>query len=155
MDSEMVQNILKKMKSERTEKLIKIWRENDRTKYSDEAFEAVNHLLEKREETIPPQLPMKKEELVESYGDKFFSFRTMISTTLIKIIYILGMIGFTIGGVIKIIQANQSESDFGKNIFIGFCIVVLGNIVWRIVCEIWILLFSIHDILSSIERKLK
>lgn len=147
MDSKTVQDIRKNMESKRTEELIQIWRENDRTQYSDAAFEAVRHLLEERGETIPPQLPMKKESMVEDEEGGFFSFRTMISTSLIKIIYVLGMTGFTIGGILKIIQ--------GKDIFLGLCIVVLGNLVWRIVCELWILLFSIHNILGSIERKME
>ncbi|MCK4416668.1 MAG: DUF4282 domain-containing protein, partial [Candidatus Latescibacteria bacterium] len=122
---------------------------NDRTQYSEKAFEVIRQILEERGETVPPQLPIKKEQEIEGEGGGFFSFRTMISTTLIKIIYALGMIGLTIGGIVMIVQGAE------KRQLIGVALIVFGNLLWRIVCEGWILLFSMHDILGSIERHLK
>ena len=86
----------------------------------------------------------------------FFSFRTMISTTLIKIIYVLGMIGLTIFGIVMIGQATQSGYGSVNNaLLIGIAVIVLGNMLWRLICEWWILLFSMYDILGSIEKELK
>ena len=81
----------------------------------------------------------------------FFSFRTMISTTLIKIIYVLGMIGLTICGIVIIKQANGSIIILLR----GIAVIVFSNLLWRLICEWWILLFSIYDILGSIEKELK
>ena len=40
-------------------------------------------------------------------------------------------------------------------VWVGLAILVIGNIVWRIFCEINIMVFSIHEILGSIEAELK
>jgi len=76
----------------------------------------------------------------------FFSFRFMISTQLIKLIYVLGILALIVLGWNYI---NKGYEEFQ---LIGWGIIILGNLVWRIVCEGWILLFSIHDILGSIEK---
>ena len=78
----------------------------------------------------------------------FFGFRQMVSTALIKFFYILGVIVLTIGGIVMLFQG-------GENALIGLGAIIFGNLVWRIICEGWILVFSIHDILGSIEQTLK
>ena len=50
------------MEAKSTDELIQIWRENDRTQYVDEAFEAIRQLLKERGETVPPQLPATTEK---------------------------------------------------------------------------------------------
>ena len=94
----------------------------------------------------------------------YFSFRNLVSNSLIKIIYVFGMIGITIAGMNtlqegvrgsgKIVMVGLAIIGSGKIIMVGLAIVVIGNLLWRIVCEGWILLFSMHEILSSIEKKL-
>jgi predicted nucleic acid-binding Zn-ribbon protein len=73
----------------------------------------------------------------------FFSFRTMVSKTLIQIIYILGMVTLIIGGLIIL---------FKKNFLIGLGVLFFGNLLWRIICETSILLFSIHDVLDLLQN---
>ena len=75
----------------------------------------------------------------------FFSFRKMVSTVIIKVIYLFGALGLTIGGIIT----PFIDDDL---ILAGIGALTLGNFLWRIICEAWILLFSIHDILGSIEK---
>jgi len=86
-------------------------------------------------------------------GNGFFSFRTMVSRTLIQIIYILGALGLSIYGIILIVKAINSNGSGGL-IATGLGFLLLGNLIWRIICEAWILLFNIHDVLVSIERKI-
>lgn len=83
----------------------------------------------------------------------FLSFRTMVSRTLIQIIYVLGALGLSVYGIIVIVKSLKGSGS-GDQILIGIGILSIGNLVWRIICESWILLFSIHDVLVSIERKL-
>lgn len=78
----------------------------------------------------------------------FFSFRKMISIVLIQIIYAFGMVAITIYGIKYFADAYKAEK------LIGLAIIVLGNLLWRILCEGWILLFRIHEVLCSIEKKL-
>jgi len=83
-------------------------------------------------------------------GGGFFSFRKMVSPILIKIIYSVGLIGITLYGFYAIFGNTTAQMKV-----IGLLSILLGNLFWRILCEGWILLFSIHDILGSIEKKLK
>lgn len=81
---------------------------------------------------------------------KFFRFQNMVSTSIIKFLYALGTIGITITGILLMLGIVLAEAQGGGNIFLGFTIVILGNLLWRILCEAWILLFSIHDLLGTI-----
>jgi len=81
----------------------------------------------------------------------FLSFENMISPLLIKTIYFLCMIGITVFSIIWILKGVSKENLDIKQILIGTGILVIGNIVWRIVCEAFILTFSIHDVLVSIK----
>jgi hypothetical protein len=90
----------------------------------------------------------------------FLSFRRMISPSLIKLLYVLGAIGITIAGVVTIIGAIEAHRSYWggtgvmwAGIFWGIGIIVLGNLLWRVFCEGLILLFGIHDLLDSIERR--
>jgi len=72
-----------------------------------------------------------------------------VSTSIIKIIYVLGLIGVTLGGLIMLFEGGIEA------ILAGLGMITLGNLLWRVSCEAWILLFSMHDTLGSIERHLK
>jgi hypothetical protein len=143
------------MESKNTEELLQIWRENDRAQYSEEAFEAVRLLIEERGEKVVPQRQTTHAQPVEGGIGDFFSFRTMISTALVKVLYVLDLIGITASGIVMIIRATQERQASGEQILVGVAVIVLGNLLWRLVCEGSIVLFSIHDILGSIEREMK
>ena len=174
MDPILVEHMRDYMSSKSTEELVKIWAENDRTRYVEETFEGIRQILEERGETIPPQLPMRKTQPIkkarvrERERGGFFSFRTMISPIVIKIIYVLGMLGITIGGIVMIemglhvagLSTEQlnifgMQISFPRQIVMGIALIVLGNIAWRLVCEGWILFFRMRDILGSIEGHLR
>ncbi|MBT9131461.1 MAG: hypothetical protein DDT42_01658 [candidate division WS2 bacterium] len=78
----------------------------------------------------------------------FFGFRTMVSTSVIKFIYIMGMIALTISGIVMLFQGDE------ERILIGVGTIIFGNLFWRVICEGGILLFSIHEILITVERNL-
>jgi len=155
MDTRMIQEIRRSMESKSTEELLQIWRENDRAQYSEEAFEAIRLLLEERGETVVPQRQTTHVQPVDGGIGDFFSFRTMISTALVKVIYALGLIGITASGIVMIVRATRERQAFGEQILVGIAVIVLGNLLWRLVCEGSIVIFSIHDILGSIEREMK
>lgn len=87
-------------------------------------------------------------------GPAFFSFRWMVSGTLMKVIYVIGMAGVTFWGLIMILEGTQSNWGGGGLILLGLAIIVFGNLWWRIACEFSVLLFSMHEILGSIEQSL-
>jgi len=174
MDDMLLEKMHDYMASKSTEELVKIFRENDRTKYPEEAFEAIRQVLEERGEKIPHQLPTRKIPPIKWVPERererggFFSFSTMISPVAIRIIYVLGMLGLTSGGIVMIVMGLDlmglgaeklnifgAQTPINKQILIGVALIVLGNLVWRFLCESWILLFRMCDILGSIERQLR
>ncbi len=151
VSSRIYENLNKKS----TEELRQIWIENDRTNYRSEAFSVIRRILQERGEDIPRQKTLKEEEIQAGGTGGFFSFRIMVSTILIKIIYFLGMVGISLDGLYIIIKASERRHVAVSQVILGLGILILGNLLWRIVCEVWILFFSIHDILKSIEKKIK
>ena len=118
----------------------------------------------------------------------FFAFRTMITGTLIKILYVVGMLLITFVGIYVIgqpfiggpdiislnVEGMQEAIRTGAQgmegqtaaatrdldgallrVAVGVAIVIIGNIAWRIHCELFIIIFSIHEILGSIEANQK
>lgn len=67
MNKKLVEQIRKNMDSKSTDELLKIWRENDKEKYSEAAFEAIKQLLLDRGQILPPQAEPRKEELQIAY----------------------------------------------------------------------------------------
>ena len=91
------------------------------------------------------------------FWEEFFSFRTMVSTSLIKLTYGIGLVGITLaGGGIIVGSCNGRSGDVSMYAFFaGVGVVVGGNLVWRIACEGMILAFSVHELLRSIEGTLR
>ena len=99
----------------------------------------------------------------------FFDFRSLVSTSIIKVTYLMGAIILTLLAIIQIVVSliilnghtvtdffqPFAEGDQGKRLFVGVLVLTLGNLFWRLLCEGWILIFSMHEILSSIENELK
>lgn len=94
----------------------------------------------------------------------FFSFRTFLSNDIIKTVYALGMALITIAGAALMAIGVVALSDdsiagmaaFGgavQSLAAGLTLLFLGNLFWRLMCEGWILLFSVHEMLAAIERK--
>jgi len=99
----------------------------------------------------------------------FFSFRNLVSITLIKILYAAGMVVITSSGLFQIAHTlylfleERSSARPGIAVLVippGFAIVmslfviIFGNLLWRVLCEAGIVLFSTHDMLASIEEAL-
>lgn len=86
-----------------------------------------------------------------------FLFKKLIAPTLIKIFYAIGLVALTIRGIVS--RAIGMKSQYGylntTLIWTGIGLITLGNLFWRLSCEAQILLFNIHDMLSSIEESIK
>ena len=88
----------------------------------------------------------------------YFSFERMVTTTFVKVLYFLGLIATTAGGValavwagIKLNEATIARDVGWRYVAAGVAMVILGNIVWRVFCELWVVLFGIHSELVSIR----
>ena len=73
----------------------------------------------------------------------------MVSTFIIKSTYTLGLIALIVGGFVCMLSGEE------ELVLIGLGAMTVGNLLWRVICEGCILLFSIHDILGSVEKNLK
>jgi hypothetical protein len=88
----------------------------------------------------------------------FFSFDKFIFPRLVKIIYWIGLVGIVLGTiVIAIAVISQAGNQEGGGLVagIGFIVAIvigfLALVVWRVVVELWLVMFSIHDVLTQIR----
>lgn len=146
--SDYSDDIRKKMAEKSPDELCKIWYEKDYDKFTQEEFDVVHDILVARGLMVEKSVDSQKKE------GGFFSFRKMITPSLIKIVYVLGMIAIIISGIVFLILKAEGGPTILALILPLFGVVVL-NIIWRIVCEGVILAFSAHEVLVSIEKKLK
>ncbi len=90
----------------------------------------------------------------------YFSFQKLITPRFVKFIYVVGLMAVTAGGIGLAIGAGLGlrsatlPTRMGVYyIALGVGVVIVGNLVWRVLCEIWIVLFNIHNMLGSIESE--
>lgn len=88
----------------------------------------------------------------------YFSFERLITTTFVKAIYFLGFIALTAAGVALAVWAGTQLNDATitrssgwRYVALGVGLLVLGNIIWRVFCELWVVLFNIHSELVSVR----
>jgi len=88
----------------------------------------------------------------------YFSFERMITNTFVKVLYFLGFMAITAAGVGLVVWAGMKLNDATiardlgwRYVAAGVAMVVIGNIVWRVFCELWVVLFGIHSELTSIR----
>jgi hypothetical protein len=90
----------------------------------------------------------------------YFSFQKLITPRFVKFFYVIGSIALTAGGIGLAtwaglgLRAAKMPTRMGVYyIALGASLAIVGNLVWRVLCEIWIVLFNIHNLLGSIERE--
>jgi Domain of unknown function (DUF4282) len=88
----------------------------------------------------------------------YFSFERMITTTFVKALYFLGFIAITAAGVALTVWAGMKLNDATiardlgwRYVAAGVALAILGNLVWRVFCELWVVLFGIHSELVSLR----
>ncbi len=106
---------------------------------------------------------MAKKRSISNY----FGFRWLITPTIIKILHVMGLVllnlamigAFITGIIVLVVGSTQVDLEGSIKILaiVGFIIVGLitffiVNILWRMICENIILFFSIHEMISGIER---
>lgn len=82
----------------------------------------------------------------------FLNFRSLVSFSVIKYLYVIGVVLIGLGFIISIISIPFLRVDFfTKVIFFPIASIVyfIINVIWRLTCENIILMFSIHEILSK------
>ena len=93
-----------------------------------------------------------------SFYAEYFAFRELVTPQLIKVVYIAGACFITAAGVLSILSPETlNEYEIGPipSRFGGILVLLVGNLVWRMMCEGAILLFSLHELLVSIDTRAK
>jgi hypothetical protein len=110
-------------------------------------------------ETAPNVKTMKKEPKKRGKFRRFLSFDIFITKSAITVIYCIGAVVLTLVSVLGIVKPAMLPtlpSQIPSIITPVFWIVVLilGNLVWRMLCEFFVVLFSIDTSLVSIDTTL-
>lgn len=93
----------------------------------------------------------------------FLSFKTMITLKIIQIMYAVVAVIITIGGLATMFSGGRSSGygGYGPTSFIpggfmgGLLIIIFGNVLWRVWCELIIVFFRINKSLNNIDDKTK
>jgi hypothetical protein len=90
------------------------------------------------------------------YFGQYFGFRKLITPALIVASHVLGAFAITLLSVVAMIFPEiftPYGDDSSRIVFGGILFLVAGNLVWRMMCEGAILLFSLHETLVSLDDK--
>ncbi|MCL2047585.1 MAG: DUF4282 domain-containing protein [Defluviitaleaceae bacterium] len=79
----------------------------------------------------------------------YFSFKRMITRPFISTIHILGMVAIIFIAICFVI----ADTSGGWLIALG--ILIFGLFIWRLMCEAWILFWSIHEALEDCRKSLR
>jgi hypothetical protein len=79
----------------------------------------------------------------------FLSFDKMLTPTIIKIVYWIGIVGVVLSGLISLFTSLRYNSAGGA--IIGLLWIVLGPILVRVYCELMIVMFNIYNVLRDIR----
>ncbi|MDF0649840.1 MAG: hypothetical protein CV081_09030 [Nitrospira sp. LK265] len=93
-----------------------------------------------------------------SFYAEYFAFRELVTPQLIKVVYIAGACFITAAGLLSILSPEAlNEYEVGPMLtrLGGIVVLLAGNLVWRMMCEGAILLFSLHELLVSIDTRTK
>jgi len=71
-------------------------------------------------------------------------FRTMLTPTLVKILYVLGAIGILVFTILW--------SPYRQSALMQIGLFIVAEIFWRVICEFIIVIFSIHEELVRANR---
>jgi hypothetical protein len=121
---------------------------NDCHEYSQETFDIIYNILLERGDYGSPQTEQVE---IEKGNNKltlggFFSFQYLISSKLSQSSYIIG--AFAVSIVCWII--------FMKNpLLVGILSIIIGNLLWRLACEMAIIIFRMNEQLGSIHQEVK
>lgn len=81
-------------------------------------------------------------------GD-FLTFRRMITPIIIQLVFWLGLIGILVLGIVVIVDGATGETDGGA-VLLGVLFIIFAPMIWRVFCELMILVFRILERLAKL-----
>jgi uncharacterized membrane protein YeaQ/YmgE (transglycosylase-associated protein family) len=85
------------------------------------------------------------------------NFNKFVAPVLIKIVYWIGIAGAVLGalasmaGSLAMMRYNPTMAIGG--VLLAVIGAAVGLLVWRVVCELWIVIFSINDRLGALVER--
>ncbi len=92
---------------------------------------------------------------MSDFISRFMSFDKLIATSLIKLLYWIGIAVIVIGALIT--GFGGFANGFGSglvSLIVAPVGAVLGIIFWRFLCEVYIVIFGMYDRLGEIQKSL-
>ncbi len=89
----------------------------------------------------------------------FFSFGTLITPAAIQVAYIIGAVLITLAGVLIVtlvltgVASEYTDTNRDALLFGGLTVLGIGNLLWRVLCEMVMLLFRILEALLELDDK--
>ena len=80
--------------------------------------------------------------------DQLFKFDKMITPTIIKILFYIGM------GISVIMGLGLMLKGYALGFLTGLLMAVGGTVAARVYCELFIIIFKIYDSIRNIERSI-
>ena len=85
---------------------------------------------------------------------EYLSFKKMITPIIIQIVFWIGVTVCVVMGIGEIFAGSSEYSPFGRMpVLIGLATLVLGPLYVRVMCELVIVLFKVHECLHEINKK--
>lgn len=82
-----------------------------------------------------------------------FNFDKMLTPIFIKWIFIFSLIVIFIAGIVMIIKGVTARYGGGGQVITGLLTMIIGPLVARIQCELFIVIFKIHESLVILRDK--
>jgi len=89
----------------------------------------------------------------------FFSFETLITPASILVAYVIGAAVLTLAGLLMVavvltgVAPEYTDTNRDALLVGGLTVLGIGNLLWRMVCEMVILIFRIHEVLVDLDDK--
>jgi len=85
--------------------------------------------------------------------DDVVTLERMLGKRIIRTMYFVGAVLYTIGAISVLVWSINEKAPWIVILAIIFY-GIIGNVVWRLSCELWILLYYMHEKLTSIDKAL-
>lgn len=74
----------------------------------------------------------------------FLKFKEMVTLWVVQFLYILGVVVIALAAIAAFIKDTALE---------GLAVFIVGNLLWRLLCEVIVVQFRIHEALTSLDNK--
>ncbi len=130
MDENWIEQIRRTLETKSTAELLQIWEKNDREEWTDEAFIAIQRILEKRGENPGPQGPPASADKETQAGQR----QRPGCVTAFAILVVIGAIFSALGGIITVVLGPAG--DVGNRIG-AVTALALAGVYIAVVAGLW------------------